>query len=243
MRNSQWTIMDSGMSDAKRNMEIDTMLLDGLDAFSNSPVLHFYDWTFPSATYGHFIDPADHLSEDVFTHNYLQLAKRPTGGGLIFHTNDLAFSVLVPAAHEAYSVNILENYAFVNKLVIEVIEAFIGRPATLGLLPNEPIANDPHSGNFCMAKPTKYDVMLDGRKVGGGAQRRKKSGFLHQGTISLSIPNREFLGKVLLPHTCVYKAMLENTCSLLAGTPSPNELHEARQSLKEIFKKIALSKS
>ncbi len=243
MISSKWIVMDSGVSDAKKNMEIDTKLLDELDASSMSPVLHFYDWSAPSATYGHFINPSDHLSENVFTENYLQLAKRPTGGGLIFHTHDLAFSVLVPAAHEAYSINILENYAFVNRLLIEVISGFIGSPSTLSLLPDEPGAKDHHSGKFCMAKPTKYDVMLDGRKVGGGAQRRTRSGFLHQGTISLSIPDREFLEKVLLPHTCVHRAMLENTCSLLPGNPSPKEMHEARLTLKETFKKITRSKS
>lgn len=243
MTNSQWKLIDSGISDAHKNMEMDTKLLEELDPSSITPVLHFYDWSSPSATYGHFLKPSDHLSQDVFSHNYLQLAKRPTGGGLIFHTNDLAFSVLVPAAHEAYSVNILENYAFVNRLVIEVIEEFLGHPVPLSLLPNEPGAKDHHSGNFCMAKPTKYDVMLDGKKVGGGAQRRTKSGFLHQGTISLSIPDRDFLKKVLLPHTCVLKSMLENTCPLLSGTPSAKELHEARQSLKAIFKKITQAKS
>lgn len=243
MKNSKWTIIDSGASDAQGNMEIDAKLLQELDPSSISPVLHFYDWISPSATYGHFINPSDHLSEFVFTHGYLQLAKRPTGGGLIFHTNDLAFSVLVPAAHDAYSVNILENYAFVNRLVIEVIEEFVGRPVPLNLLLNEPGAKDHHSGNFCMAKPTKYDVMLDGRKVGGGAQRRTRAGFLHQGTISLSVPDRDFLGKILLPHTCVHKAMLENTCSLLSGIPSPKELCEARQSLRAAFKKIILSKT
>jgi lipoate-protein ligase A len=49
-----------------------------------------------------------------------------------------------------------------------------------------------------MAKPTKYDVMWEGKKVGGGAQRRTKYGFLHQGTISLGRPDEEFLSGILL---------------------------------------------
>lgn len=219
-------------------MEIDAELLERLDASSTSPILHLYDWKVPSATYGYFINPADHLSHAVFDQKYLELAKRPTGGGLIFHTNDWAFSVLVPSAHEAFSVNTLDNYAFVNKLLMDVIGHFTGRSVTLSLLPNEPEAMDSCSRHFCMAKPTKYDVMLDGKKVCGGAQRRTRSGFLHQGTISLSIPDKDFLEKILLPNTNVSKAMFANTYPLLEGSPSAKDLIEARLFLGEAFKSI-----
>lgn len=236
MSHSQWTVVDTGISSAKRNMEIDAELLSKLEATSQSPILHLYDWQAPSATYGHFIHPVEHLSEDVFNKNYLDLAKRPTGGGLILHTNDWAFSVLVPAAHEAFSVNTLDNYAFVNRLVIEVIAHFTGRSAALSLLQTESETIDSSSRHFCMAKPTKYDVMLDGKKVCGGAQRRTRSGFLHQGTISLTLPDIGFLEKILLPNTPVSQNMFENTCPLLSGSPSAKDLLDARRHLTEVFK-------
>ena len=219
-------------------MELDTKLLEELNPSSSRPILHLYDWEAPCATYGHFIDPTVHLSADVFTGDYLQLAKRPTGGGLIFHTTDWAFSVLVPASHKAYSVNILENYAYVNHLVIEAINRFMGCQATLSLLSHEPTAIDRHSGHFCMAKPTKYDVMLNGRKVGGGAQRRTKSGFLHQGTISLMMPSKDFLERTLLPGTGVYQAMVDHTCVLLNGECTLKDLIEARRCLQEAFRTV-----
>lgn len=236
MNDSRWIIHDTGISSAKENMEIDTRLLDHLDPSSHHPILHLYDWEGPSATYGHFLDPSTHLSQQALHSGDLQLAKRPTGGGLIFHTTDWAFSILIPAGHEAYSVNILENYAFVNKLVIEIISCFLGSPTTLSLLPNEPPSLGQHSKHFCMAKPTKYDVMLDGKKVGGGAQRRTKSGFLHQGSIALTLPDPTFLQDMLLPGTEVYQAMLDNTFTLLKGKVSSKVLLEARRTLGEIFK-------
>jgi lipoate-protein ligase A len=49
-----------------------------------------------------------------------------------------------------------------------------------------------------MARPTKYDVMLQGRKIAGAAQRKTKAGFLHQGTIALLCPDPELLGAVEL---------------------------------------------
>lgn len=224
-----WTIIDSGLASAKKNMEMDAKFLEELNASSTSPILHLYDWESPSATYGHFIQPYDHLSDKIS----LELAKRPTGGGVIFHTHDWAFSMLVPASHEAFSMNTLDNYAFVNNLLIDVIGRFLGKKEGLSLLP-ACAERDKCVGHFCMAKPTKYDVMSEGKKVCGGAQRRTKNGFLHQGTISLSLPDKNFLDEVLLDKT-VSKAMFENSYSLLADIPSAKDLMEARKFLKNTF--------
>lgn len=234
---AEWQVIDSGPATVKANMDLDKKLLEELNDAS-LPILHLYDWVSPSATYGHFINPATYLSPEAF--NCLDLSKRPTGGGVTFHVADWAFSVLVPANYHAYSLNTLDNYAFVNQLVIEVLSRFLGGGHDFSLLHNESQALDPHSGHFCMAKPTKYDVMLGGKKVGGGAQRRTRTGFLHQGTISLSLPDRDFLAKVLLPGTCVYESMSKNTCTLLPKTSSVKDLVEARHFLKQLFTKVLL---
>jgi len=39
-----------------------------------------------------------------------------------------------------------------------------------------------------MARPTKYDVMLQGKKNCRGCPAENKDGFLHQGTIALLRP-------------------------------------------------------
>lgn len=233
MRDAKWQVIDTGLATAKANMDLDVQLLEGLSETS-SPILHLYDWTMPSATYGYFLDPSIYLSQEAF--NCLDLSRRPTGGGVTFHVADWAFSILIPASHDAYSINTLENYAFVNNLVIKVLKRFLGsNDQEFSLLPTEFQPMDSHSINFCMAKPTKYDVMLEGKKVGGGAQRRKRSGFLHQGTISLALPEKDLLTKVLVPGTCVYESMLRNTCTLLLSTASAKDLIAARNTLKEIF--------
>lgn len=238
MSASRWIIQDTRKSSVQHNMGLDAKFLAELDPLSTTPILHLYDWQESSATYGHFIDPKLHLSEEVFRTGCLQLAKRPTGGGVIFHTTDWAFSILVPAGHEAYSVNTLDNYAFVNHLVIEVISRFLGTTIDLNLLPIEEKPLDISSSHFCMGKPTKYDVMWNGKKVCGGAQRRTKAGFLHQGTISLMMPEEEFLRKVLLPGTFVREAMYKNTFALLGSSTSEKDLLEARKQLSSSFQQL-----
>jgi lipoate---protein ligase len=239
---SKWTILDTGRANAVENMAIDAKLLESMkNQTAAQPTLHFYEWTAKSVTYGLFIEPSALLNMDQVKKESLQLAQRPTGGGVIFHLSDFAFSLLIPQTHHAYSINPLNNYAFVNELVIEVIKRFSGKAAAPYLLSNE--AQIPKSSplsHFCMAKPTKFDVMLHGRKVGGGAQRRTRFGILHQGTISLSFPPESLL-RNLLRDPQVLNAMLEHTFPLLSGMPSTNEIEEARQQIRDHFTKVIKS--
>lgn len=232
-----WRMIDTGKAPPEENMAVDAALLHGMGA-EPKPILHLYDWEGECATYGYFIDPEKLLNRQAIEGKLITIARRPTGGGVIFHVSDWAFSLLVPASHPAYSVNTLDSYAFVNRLVIEVVERFAGKSATLGLLPEEPAAAGPDSRHFCMAKPTKYDVMLDGRKVGGGAQRRTKEGFLHQGTISLALPDEQFLKRVLLSGNDVEEQMRRFTCSLIGEKASLRTLAEARKELSRHFRQI-----
>ena len=110
----------TGKASAEQNMACDEKLLKSLADNSRS-VLHFYKWERDSVTYGYFIDPYVYLVKDEIRKRGIQLARRPTGGGIIFHQCDLAFSVVIPASHPAYSLNTLDNYAFVNTAVIDAV--------------------------------------------------------------------------------------------------------------------------
>ncbi len=221
----KWKILDTGSADAAQNMALDYALLKDLPSI-DCPILHLYEWSGPSATYGHFTDPFSLLHKDAVAEYGLQLAKRPTGGGIIFHTTDFAFSLLIPASHPSYSLNTLENYGFINSIVSRIIKKFQG--ATPFLLKNEqPLFKA--AGQFCMAKPTKYDVMIGSRKVAGAAQRRTRDGYLHQGSLSLKLPPEEFL-LALLKDFRVAQAMQAATHCL-----AQDDLSEARKTLKTLF--------
>ncbi|QVL58405.1 MAG: hypothetical protein KFB93_08750 [Simkaniaceae bacterium] len=212
-------------------MAIDAELLEKMKP-DDPPILHLYEWERDSATYGYFLDPKKFLDLEKAEAQGLSLARRPTGGGIIFHVSDLAFSVLVPANFPHYSTNTLDNYDFINSAVKRGVKTFFKDAESLSLLPEEPAPLDESCRHFCMAKPTKYDVMLEGRKIAGAAQRRRKQGYLHQGSIAIALPKENFLNKVLLKGTLVHEAMLANTFSLLGRKWTANDLEEVRKTLK-----------
>lgn len=214
----KWKVLDTGVRTAKENMALDAALLEDL-AIDRDPLLHFYEWKQDAATFGHFVDPKKFLKNLD-----LDLAKRPTGGGIIFHVADFAFSILVPSSHPNYSLNSLENYAFINEQISKAV-AHLGIPQ---LLPTEPTSG---VAGYCMAKPTKYDVMVGGKKIGGAAQRRTRDGYLHQGSISLGLPSDEFLKRYLDEE--VVSAMSDLSYAPLGKKWTKQQLEEARADLKQ----------
>jgi lipoate---protein ligase len=217
-----WKLLDTGKKNSQENMDLDAKLLEEL---SDAPILHLYDWEGPSATHGYFVKPGDFLDLEGCSEEGLTLGRRPTGGGIVFHVSDLAFSVLVPRGHEGYSDNTLENYAFVNRRVLRAVERLLSEHPDL--LPEDPVPLDKSCANFCMAKPTIYDVMMGSRKVAGAAQRRRRHGYLHQGSISIAMPERSFLEKVLLPGSRVLEAMESNSYTMRG------DLGEMRRLIRE----------
>lgn len=221
-----WKILDTGSASAEENMRLDTRLLDSL-AHTDQPIIHLYDWEGECATYGYFADPAHLLNMEEAREQGLSLARRPTGGGLIFHSYDLAFSVLVPADHPGFSLNTLENYNYINSRVAKAISAFRGGAVEPVLLPSsEEPAEEP---GFCMAKPTVYDLVIEGRKVGGAAQRRTKHGYLHQGSICLLLPDSQKLKSLVASE--VLEAMQKSSYPIL----NEEDLSKSRRKLKRLI--------
>jgi lipoate---protein ligase len=81
-----------------------------------------------------------------------------------------------------------------------------------------------------------YDVVHQGQKIAGAAQRRRKNGYLHQGTISLALPQTELLQEVLLFHQDVIAAMVAHSFAPLGRYWNAHDLRSMRQ---EIQKRLA----
>lgn len=225
-----WNILERQAASARANMEMDSQLLEGLGD-QEKPILHLYAWERESLTFGYFMKPEELLNLEEAEKRGIDWARRPTGGGTVFHLWDLAFSVLIPAKSPLFSTNTLDNYNLINRVVKDVVKEFIG--GEISLTPDDAPFSDPTCTHFCMARPTKYDVMLQGKKIAGAAQRKTKEGFLHQGTLALISPDEELL-TALLPSAAVREAMMRTTFPLLQER---GDLKEGRKQLCEHLKR------
>lgn len=231
-------IIDSGPLSVSEAMEKDAYLLETLDP-SGPLVLHFYDWVGPCVTYGHFIHPAAYLRLDQLALFSLQVARRPTGGGIIFHFDDFSFSVLVPQTHPKFSINTLENYHWINQSVMEALHAIEARELSLKFKTDfsdrsgsKQLFLGEKQAAFCMARPTPFDLLVNGKKVGGAAQRKRRHGLLHQCSICLiPYPRQVLEAMVKDPH--FLEAMERESTAWFETPPNPSRLNAIRSQLKE----------
>lgn len=196
-------IKEAGPKSPQWNMDVDAAALQDVP----EPLLRFYEWESPSATYGYFVDPWEFLDPMGVEKAGLCLARRPTGGGIIFHGTDLAFSFILPPSHPFYALNSLHSYHAINRRVL----AAIYKAGPLLELSNIYSCS---RGGFCMAKPTKYDLLLDGKKVGGAAQRKTKYGLLHQTSLCLALPELSWLQSLFLSKSSIPQEIFSTSIGL-----------------------------
>lgn len=225
-----WKIIESQPQDPQILMDQDFERLVHLPS-NSPPILHFYNWSVPSITFGYFTNPYSYLDEEELIKSNLHLAKRPTGGGIMFHLYDLAFSVLIPTSHPAYSTNTLANYIFINQKVLEALKQFMQHKNFTLFHPSDCCQSN---AAFCMAKPTIYDLFLDGFKVGGAAQRRMKQGFLHQGSICLKLPDKKLLNQIFI-HQTLCEDIYNRSESLIQNVNEIEYLQQKNQLKKHLI--------
>lgn len=152
---------------AALNMAIDEALLE----WASVPSLRFYRWERPSLSFGYFGSFTDVTMEE----SSREIVRRWTGGGTVLHGSDLTYSVILPSKNGASTSGSRVVYAQIHQAIRE---AFSGTRDVLLASEDAPKISD-----ACFANPVTADVLLDGRKIAGAAQRRTRAGLLHQGSI------------------------------------------------------------
>lgn len=169
--NSNWKLLESGKCASGFNMAMDEALME-LAPDMGVPVLRFYGWTEPAATFGYsqnytFIEQVTRLRP---------LIRRPTGGGLVPHDADWTYSLAFPPFHEWYGLKAVESYKRVHEWIRDAF-ALMNVETSLA-----PVSRKDAPGQ-CFIGAEKSDVLWHGHKIAGAAQRRSKQGLLIQGSI------------------------------------------------------------
>ncbi len=183
MRDTWRLIVTSPLSGAE-NMAIDEALLRSFDPADSSPVLRLYSWDPPTLSLGRFQKAAEVLDLERCRADGVTVVRRVTGGGVIYHADELTYSLVCapgqipPAASIKDSFRLLTGFllAFYRTLGLDVAYATDVVPEGTRL--GERTA-------FCFAGRESFDILANGRKIGGNAQRRLKGVIFQHGSIPL----------------------------------------------------------
>ncbi len=150
------------------NMAVDEALLGVI----TGPVLRVYRWVRPAVSFGYFErwEPIRmaHLDRDA--------VRRWTGGGVVLHGEDFTYSLLIPAGSGMDERGPADSYGVIHWALRRAL-------CDAGIRAEAAPSAGAKISQACFENPVAHDVMVNGRKVAGAAQRRTRAGLIHQGSV------------------------------------------------------------
>ncbi len=172
-----WRFIDTPTLTARENMEFDKSLLE-----CGEPVFRLYTWEKSAFTLGRSqkIEDTELFSEDW--------ARRETGGGLLLHGYDISYSITIPTQLLGDK-SVKESYEYLCSFLLHFY-----RKLGLHVEYAKDLDINLEKSFFCQEGFEPYDMICNGKKLGGNAQRRTKKTTLQHGSIPLKKDSREFSG-------------------------------------------------
>ena len=172
---SFWYFINSGTGKGKFNMDFDNFLFDKLSKNSLLfPILRIYGWENPTISIG-----TNQSKDEItpFLSDKYELVKRITGGQMVLHRppdEEITYSICIK-----YGIRAKNLYFETGKILLEFLKIYGLR----GGFGHEDKQYFKHIN--CFSSKTSADIVVNGVKVIGSAQCRKKEYILQHGSIML----------------------------------------------------------
>lgn len=157
-------------------MAVDESLLESA-ASQETCSLRWYRWEQPTISLGYFQKNDTEDQNEIWKD--LPRVRRLSGGGAILHHHELTYSFTVPACHPL-SKSLPDLYLTIHQPLIDVLSAhdlkvaFRGTPITVE---TEPF--------LCFGRGDERDLVYQGNKILGSAQRRRRGAIVQHGSLLL----------------------------------------------------------
>ncbi len=175
-----WRLLITPPARGAWNMAVDEAILQSAGHGVSLPTLRLYDWSPACLSLGYAQSFKDVDTTRLRAQGW-DVVRRLTGGRAILHIDELTYSVCAAPNDPRVLGSVLESYHRLAKALITALH-------NLGL-PVEMEENTSPGGNVrgpvCFEVPSAYEIVVNGKKLVGSAQARKKEGVLQHGTFPL----------------------------------------------------------
>lgn len=187
-----WRLIMTPPAPGAWNMAVDEALLEEMFTSEETstpgapsrpmPVLRLYAWDPPCLSLGYAQSIQD-VDEAAIKARQWDIVRRPTGGRAILHTDELTYAVIGPQTEPRLAGSVLESYQRLSVALLRALH-LLNVPAEPQnqAIPAE--QNGP-KGPVCFEVPSNYEITLNGKKLIGSAQSRKRGGVLQHGSLPL----------------------------------------------------------
>lgn len=179
---SNWRLLITPAATGSWNMAVDEAVLESCAHGASAPTLRLYAWDPACLSIG-FSQPVADVNRDALQKQAWDLVRRPTGGRAILHTDELTYSVIAPLSTPLVAGSVLQSYS-------RIAQALLAALSRLALSPraDNEYEHPPETelrGPVCFEVPSNYEITVEGKKLIGSAQARRKGGVLQHGTLPI----------------------------------------------------------
>lgn len=176
-----WRLLITPPARGAWNMALDESILEHIGCGESIPTLRLYAWEPACLSLGH-AQPFTDVDIQRLKQRGWEVVRRMTGGRAILHTDELTYSVIAPSDEPSVAGTVLESY---NRLAQALL--FAVKELNLPVEMNEGKADNHSTPNpVCFEVPSTYEITVDGKKLIGSAQARKREGVLQHGSLPLT---------------------------------------------------------
>ncbi|MEJ2446544.1 MAG: lipoate--protein ligase family protein, partial [Anaerolineales bacterium] len=143
------------------------------------PTLRLYSWDPACLSLG-YSQPAADVDQNRLAERGWDLVRRPTGGRAILHTDELTYSIIGPKTDPRLKGSLMDSYRRISQALFNALQE-LGLPVKIHQGKN-PLAN--HQP-VCFENPSDFEITVEGKKIIGSAQARKKGAILQHGSLPL----------------------------------------------------------
>lgn len=184
----KWRYLITKNYSAAKNMAIDIAVLVANSEGKVPPTVRFYTWSPPAISIGYFQSLSEEINLKKCKDLGVDYVRRITGGGAVFHDDELTYSIVIPENHPQIPKNIMESYSRICGAVMKGLK------------------NQGIESNYMPIN----DIVSGGRKISGNAQTRKLKTVLQHGTVLLDVDVKKMFSLLIVPNEKIRDKMISD---------------------------------
>ena len=174
----QWRLLKTENISAAKNMAIDRAVLVANSKGKSPPTVRFFTWKPSAISIGYFQSLEEEVDLDICKKLGVDYVRRITGGGAVFHDDELTYSIVISENHPKIPKNIMESYGRICGAIINGLDY-------LGIESNYKPIND---------------IIANSKKISGNAQTRKFKTVLQHGTVLMDVDVEKMFSILKVPN-------------------------------------------
>jgi lipoate-protein ligase A len=178
---TNWRLLRSTPATGPENMAVDDAILQAVCEQKSPCTLRLYAWQPPCLSLG-YAQPFQDVDYSQLQDRKWDIVRRPTGGRAILHTDELTYALIAPDDHPSFCGGVLASYKKISKALVHALE-LLGLDVNVS--PDNTLSEEQRQEPICFQSPSAYEITVQGKKIVGSAQLRRRGAVLQHGSLPL----------------------------------------------------------